>query len=160
MTTEIPTRALVGIYGDYSYPQTDLCTLGRLATASETVIISHLWVWDLREEQAAEAGHPAEEAALLSHCAVRQKPYQEDLSGTLLPKLCWFILHEKCGYWEEFFGPSLLLPAETEGCCASILITAFALQWFASPKLSSCDKGDNLHCFLLMEIWVTPLQSP
>lgn len=52
------------------YPQMDLNTLGRLVAASETVIISHLWLRDLREKQAAEAGHPAEEAALFQHCAV------------------------------------------------------------------------------------------
>lgn len=91
---------------------------------------------------------------------VREKSYPEDLSGTSLPKLCWFILHEKCGRWEEFFGPSSSLPAETKSCYASILITAFALQWFAFPKLSSYDKGDNLHYFLLIKSQVTPLQTP
>lgn len=47
------------------YPQMDLYTLRRLVAASRTVIISQLWLWDLREEQTAETGHPAEEAALL-----------------------------------------------------------------------------------------------
>lgn len=167
ITMEIPTHEPSVVCMEITvYPQMDL---GRLVTASETVIISHLWPWDLREEQAAGAGHPGwrSRSALTPCCAqswpaihVRQKSYPEDLSGILLPKLCWFILHEECGCWEAFFGPSLSLPAETEGCCASILITVFASQWFSFPKLFSCDKGDSLHCFLLIMSWATPLQNP
>jgi len=52
---------------------------------------------------------------------------------------------------EESFGPFLSLPAKTARSCTSILIIAFALQWFAFPKLSSQDKDDSLLYFLLIK---------
>lgn len=96
----------------------------------------------------------------LSNNDVGKKIYPEDSSGTSHPKLCCSILHKNCGCLEESFGPFLFLPAEIEHSGASILITEFALQWFAFPKLSSRDKGDSLLYFLLIKSWVTPLQSP
>lgn len=58
---------------------------------------------------------------------------------------------------EESSGPFLSLPAEMEHSCASILITAFALQWFTFPTLSSQEKGDWLLCFLLSSIFFQEL---
>lgn len=142
-------------------PQMDLYTLRRLVAASKNAILSCLWLWDLRENSPPRL--PCYKRQLYLNtvlCTKLANDSCEDSSGTLRPKPRWFILHEKCGCSQESFRPFLSLPAETECSCASILSTAFALQRFAFPKLSSQDKGDSLLCFLLIKSWVRLLQSP